>query len=675
MADLEYWATKPTDEVGRHIWERILRYYREMDNDGYFNLIRSSYQHYYGSSTNSADGLFYRSSAVTRDGKQGELYNLYVNVYRNLLQHLIVLTTSERQSLETMAMNTDFESQAQTELGDGLLEYYLTEKRIDRQLDRAVEYAVVLAAGYVDVGWDTMAGKPYGRDPESGVLRYEGDLYTRVRTQMEVIVDKNADDVSSVPWKGVRRQVNKYDLMATYPELADKIATVSAYHAEVDKFSYYTTPEQSSTNSDLIYVFDFYHEKTPAVSDGRMVTLLPGGEVLFDGPLPYKKLQVFPCMPSPLINSPFGYTVGFDLLGIQDMLNKLHSSIATNQGSFGTNNIIATKGHGIKVSQLGGGLNLLEINEGKTLDALQLSKTAPEIFGYVKDLVQIAEQIAGLNSVVRGNPEGALRGASGAAMALLTSQAIQFNTGLQSQFVRLNEDVGTATIHTLQEYAQTPRVALVTGVAKRSYLKQWMGKDIDQLDRVVVKRVSAFSRTTSGKLEIANNLLEAGFIKDPEQYIGVLKTGNLDVMTESPRARALLIRAENERLREGEPVRMLVTDPHAMHIQEHLTVLDDPNTRDNEMITEVVLAHIREHIDALQTTDPALLMMTGQEPLQQSAPGPEAGEMMEPMPEAMDDGMPQMPNQPGMPEGAPEVLTDAYDERTMGLDQQQQGGF
>jgi len=674
MADLEYWATKPTDEVGKHIWERILRYYREMDNDGYFGLLRSSYQHYYGSATNSADGLFYRSSSVTRDGKQGELYNMYVNVYRNLLQHLIVLTTSERQSLETMAMNTDFESQSQVELGDGLLEYYMTEKRIDRNLDRAVEYAVVLGAGYVDVGWDTMAGKPYGKDPETGVLRYEGDLYTRTKTQTEVIIDKHAEDANNLPWKGVRRQVNKYDLIATYPELADKIASVSSYQAEVQKFAYYTTPEQKE-ETDLVHVFDFYHEKTPAVSDGRMVTILPGGEVLFDGPLPYKKVQVFPCMPSPLIASPFGYTVAFDLIGIQDLLNKLHSSIATNQAAFGTNNIIATKGHGIKPTQLGGGLNLLEINEGKTLDVLQLAKTAPEIFSYVKDLVQMAEQIAGLNSVVRGNPEGALRGASGAAMALLTSQAIQFNTGLQGQFVRLNEDVGTAAIHTLQEYAQTPRVALVAGRAKQSFLKQWQGEDIDQLDRVVVKRVSAFSRTTSGKLEIANNLLEAGFIKDPEQYIGVLKTGNLDVMTEAPRARALLIRAENERLRDGQPVRMLVTDPHALHIQEHLTVLDDPNTRENPEITEIVLAHIREHIDALQTTDPSLLMMTGQEPLQPSAPGPETGEMMEPMPEAMGDEMPQMPNQPGMPDGAPDVLTDAYDERTMGLDQQQQGGF
>jgi len=659
----QYFATKSTEDVGKEIWDRVLNFYSTMDQDGYFSLLKRSYAMYYGRGVNTSDGLSYASSGVTREGEQGELYNMFINVYRNLLQHLVVLTTGERQALETMAMNTDFKSQAQTELGDGLLEYYTTEKRIDSILTEAVEYAVALAGGYVDVGWDTMAGKPYGRDPETGVLRYEGDLYCSVKHQLEVIIDKNCDSQKETKWKIVRRQVNKWDLVATYPELKEKIIAVDNYHKDINMFSYFSK-EGTFQDSDMIYVFDFNHEKSPAVEDGRLVSILPGGEVLFDGPLPYKKVQVFSCQPAKLIGSPFGYTVGFDLMGIQDMLNKLHSSISTNQATFGVNNIIADKGHGIKVTHLAGGLNLLEKNPQTTIDVLQLTRTAPEIFNYVKDLVMLAEQISGLNSVVMGNPQGQLKGASGAAMALLASQAIQFNSGLQAQYTRLNENVGTAVIQTLQEFAQTERVALVTGIAKKSYLREWSAQNIDLLDRAVVKQTSAYSRTTSGKLDIANTLMEHGMIKDPEQYISVLKTGNLDVMTEAPRSRALLIRGENERLRNGEPVRMLITDPHQLHIQEHLTVLDDPDTRESPEITEIVLAHIREHVDALQTTDPNLLAMTGQEALapsqQEDGPGDVPSEIMEPMPGAMDDQMPNMPNMPNMPAGAPEELNDAY---------------
>src|SRR5690606_10317354 len=135
-----------------------------------------------------------------------------------------------------------------------------------------------------------------------------------------------------------------------------------------------------------------------------------------------------------------------------------------------------------------------------------------------------AEQIAGLNSVVRGNPEGQLKGASGSAMALLAAQAVQFANGFVREWDYFNEDVGTLSVKNLQTYAHTPRIAQVVGKNKRQYIKEFSGDKIAQVTRIRVKTGSAISKTQSGKMTIADNLLERQAVT-ADGYLKFIETG------------------------------------------------------------------------------------------------------------------------------------------------------
>ena len=75
----------------------------------------------------------------------------------------------------------------------------------------------------------------------------------------------------------------------------------------------------------------------------------------------------------------------------------------------------------------------------------------------------------------------------------------------------------------------------------------------------------------------------------------------------------------------------VLTDSHDLHIREHATVLADPELRFDPELVARVTNHIQEHIGLLQTTDPNILGMLGQQPL--SPPG----------------GTPNAPQQPDMP--------------------------
>jgi hypothetical protein len=435
---------------------------------------------------------------------------------------------------------------------------------------------------------------------------------------MDVVRDWLQPDSMHHLWKIVRDFKNKYDLAAKYPGLSSEILNKSI---DVNKDYHLRLGYTGKNETDMIPVFRFYHEKTPAVPQGRIVEFLDSETVLFDGPLPYDGIPIYRMAPGEQRGTPFGYTVGFDLLAIQEGVDGLISTILTNQSQYGVQNIWSPTGNGTSVQQLGGGLNLIT---GKVKpEGINLTNTPAEIFKFLEMLVGMMETISGVNSVARGNPEASLK--SGAALALVQSMAIQFNSGLQKSYAKLWGDLGTGTISLLKRFPQTKRNMVISGKNNRSYMATFSKDNLKNIKRVVVDLGNPLSRTTAGKVDMADNLLKQGMIKEPEQYIEVLTTGKLEPTFEGPQAEKMLIRAENEKLMEGGQIQAVAIDPHALHIQEHKVVIASPESRSNPQVVQNTLSHIMEHINLLKTTDPALLLAIGQQPIAMPQPAPQPG--------------------------------------------------
>jgi hypothetical protein len=113
---------------------------------------------------------------------------------------------------------------------------------------------------------------------------------------------------------------------------------------------------------------------------------------------------------------------------------------------------------------------------------------------------------------------------------------------------------------------------------------------------------------------MAQELIQYGDIT-PHQYVSVIKTGNLDDVTEDIVNENLLMRNENETMMDGEKPILTITDSHKAHIDYHRSILFDPDLRKDPTLVQIVTMHIQEHIDALRKTDPALLMLLNQQPL------------------------------------------------------------
>jgi hypothetical protein len=609
MADNQYFATKEAQELAGEILDRVDAYNEYLLASGKVQLWAKSYE------------MFYRGGKklgeLGQSGEHGEFMMLDINHYKSLLTNLHTMTTNQRPALDPRAINTDTESTAQAKLAQGLLDYYMREKKVSRYIKDAVRYGLIYGEGFVTTEWNATGGKEYGVNPETGAVVREGDLAFSALPPHFVARDFNKLSSDEHNWQIVTRFRNKYDLAAKYPELADKIIGMSF---DDELFVKMRLTKSAFSESDDIPVFTFIHRVSDSLPEGRLVEVLSDQVVLFDGPNPYRDLPIHRIAPEDEDFSIFGYTVGYDLLPIQEAVNSLYATVATNQSTFGMQNILIPRGFNISVQSLSGGLNLIEFDPqvGKP-EPLQLTLTAPEIFNFIQQLERLMETLSGVNSVARGNPEASLK--SGAALALVQSMAIQFNSGLQQSYTELLEDVGTSMINILKDFAQVPRVALIAGKYNRSYMKEFSGKDLSQISRVVVDSGNPLAKTMAGKMQMAENMLQAGFIKTADQYQMVLTTGNLDYMLEGDIKEQYNIRSENEGLAAGEPQQAIITDSHALHINEHKSVLASPEARKNPQIIKATVEHIMQHIQQLKTADPALLMILGQEPVQPQGMG------------------------------------------------------
>ncbi len=638
----QYWATTTGEDLMGHLEAKIDDYYTYINATGIFSIWKDCYRTYY-------QALF-NGSCLNAAGSNDEYTTVSVNHIRNFTQHMVTLTIDSRPTFEPRATNTDLKSQSQTILAKGLLDYYMREKHLETYLSKACQYAVLFGEGFVMPYWDAHEGQVYATDPETGIEAHEGDLAFDCYMPLDVIRNPGISSQEDNIWYIVRTTVNKWDLAAKYPEIADDITGCSM---KADPTRQFDTTDLISSDTDMIYMYTLIHDRTPAIPQGRQVQFIDS-VLLTDTVLPYRNLNLYRMAADSVYDHPFAYTATFDLLPLQKSVNLLHSTILTNQAAFGVQNVMVPVGSNLNPVLMQGGMNFLEYNpQLGPPQALNLTATPPEVFNYLEKLESEMETLSGVNSVSRGNIPSA--GMSGAALALIQSMAIQFSQPLQASYVRLLEDVGTAMINQLRDYAAVPRVALIAGKTNRGMMKEFSGQDLDQINRVMVDVGSPLARTTSGKLEIAQMLLSSKAVMTTEELLQVINTGTLEPLTEGPTHELLAIRAENESLSEKQPVPVLITDNHLLHIQEHKSILSDPAARQDAELITIVTQHLMEHYQILsdpqlagmltllgQTPVPSQVAQAGQTP-EATGPAPQQGDPANVMVEQMQPSMPKNP--------------------------------
>jgi hypothetical protein len=627
--------------------EKVEEFYQQLWDMGVTSRVQKSFYTYFG--RNGA------STGLQKAGSQGQLNNIMINDYRGLCQHVTTLVTANRPSFDVRATNTDYKSVAQCKLGELILEYYMRENKVENLLKKQCDYAIKYAEGWIGLDWDANMGEIAGMT-EEGRPYMEGDIRFSLYHMLQVIRDIYKEGEQD--WVITAQKVNKYELAAKFPSSAEEIlrldnSTLKSEQRDLD----YLVRGGDAGDTDVIPFYTFYHRKSAALPEGRLIFFVETKKLL-DSPLPYDSIPLSRLAPKDFDGTSLGYSPMWDLLGIQEASDKLYSAVVSNNVTFAKQVIQTSRDNDINVSDLADGMMLVESDA--ELKPVNLTKSAPETYNLLGTLQSKMQELSGINEVVRGVPGPNLR--SGNALAIVAAQAITFNSDISASYNMAVEVVGTLVLRMLKKFAKHPRYISIVGKYNKAYLKEFKSDDIYDIDRVTVQQRNAVMSTTAGKVELASNLLQNGVITKPEQYMMVVETGNLDMLTDPTVIEGMLIQQENEKIADGITPMAVLSDSHAKHLVDHKAVLANIEARENPKVVEAYIQHVQQHIDILRNTDPAVLQMLGNQPLPPPQ-GMEAAPINE-VQAAPSPGQPpmNMPSQPNLPEGADQMTAQSYDQ-------------
>lgn len=597
----QYWAAKTAEDLHEELLERVDTYYHDYESNPFSTAISRNWAYYHGL-FKGFEEFNILGGAIQRIGPRGERSFMGANHFRNLLQHLYILTIRDRPNPQSRANSPDNEALIDAMTVNGVLEEYLEEKRIEQYLTRSVEHCIVLTRGFVSLEWDPDAGEEKTGDMDTGRIVKTGDPLVRNPTILDVIRDTEVKSRQENQWYIVRDWPNKWDLAARHPELRQEILSQAEEPPDARWGMFHDLKK-----SDRIARYTFWHERTPALQMGRRVEFIRNTLLTNDAmPEEHPRIPLFEISPNEVLLTTEGYSPGFDLQGPQEALNMAISNVLTNLDTFGIQNIFSPTGNNLSVGQLSGGLRFIQGKVAPT--PLQLTANPQDAYKFMELIVQYMELLSGVNSVTRGQPEASLK--SGKALSLIEAKAIQFASELLKAYYHLIEDFCTALVRMLaRRIGEDTRVSRIAGRFNQNLKKHYSGATLAKVDRVRVEAGNPMLKTLAGKMEIGETFVKNGYIKAPEELMTLWTTGRWEPMFQADMATMALVNSEKDALLDGLFAPVLKSDYHSLHIREQLALLNTPAIRLDQAKAANILGHVLVHVAFLYLPDVRDLQM------------------------------------------------------------------
>lgn len=596
---MEYWAKKPADELVKELKRKRKEFLDVMESTGLSDRILESWAMYHGMRN------FHLGDSIEIAGAQGELRLVSLNEFRSSLSLLRSYVTANRVEWDTIAQSGDAKALTAAKRGNQILDAAIEDTRTGAEqcLSQAVEDALILTAGYVFLIWDPTLGKEERGDIETNAIYRSGDIRCVNPCIFDVAFDYHVRDFRESRWVEVRRQENKWDLIAEHPDLADDIERLKMTSLE-DRFDL-QLEGASRRDNDFLWVSYFYHLPTPAIPNGRFLrrvdeVSLEEADELPDGHIPLHRM-----VPAQFMLTPFGFTPAFSCQAPQRMLDAAISTIATNTDALGSSKVWKKPGEPINRGQLENGIVLIE-TETKP-EVLNLLSTAPEVFKGLEIHQGYIRSLSSVNDSAHGQPQASLK--SGAAIAFTEQRVEKAATDIIMAYDGLCAGVGTSYLKIQEKRVQGKRNVTVTKGRKRQF-DSYSAEDLQGIDRVSVVRGNPLMRTRAQRIQIAEFLLERNVVT-PDEFLTVITRGNLDKLTERAENQLDIVHMENELIQSGRQEHIpLPTDNHVLHARIHTAAADaavryggDPT------ILRGLLAAAQQHKDMLD--DPEIAKWQG----------------------------------------------------------------
>jgi hypothetical protein len=648
----QYWAAeKDPSTFWTTLCDKEQEFFDAFARRGLFNMTRLSFSQYFGTTNSMGITGQWQTQSISFGGENQELIELTVNEYRSFCDQIFNMACKNRPAFQAQAVNTDYKSLAQIEASDTMVSYFYDDVFGERKEREVVKIEGLYGKSYTELSWDEDDGEVIEYDEqipsELGPITVKqngraGKLRIDRRYPWEVVCEPYRSEHDEHLWRSViRPKRSKVEYQARFPLYAKQIAN-STLIPSLYEYSVPGSDPMQQEAEGLCAVRVFYHARTMAMPEGRYVVYVNDVQVE-DKELPIDVIPVIPFMSCELHGTSFGISDLWNLIPLEQISNQVLSDVATNLEAFGRPSLALVEGSDIDIDALANGQKIVFVPPGK--DSQPTPIKFPEMPAFSLKAIELFRQykqsLSGLNAIARGDTSTNIT--SGAHAALYSQIAVEAQSERSLNLDLHRERIGNCIIAYLKRYAKHPQLVAVAGVDERSYLQYFTEKDWDGIQRVKIKTANPMLKTQAGRLQLVDLLKDwPGMpLKDPQQIIELIVSGQLKPLYSTTRAAEMRIRSENEELMKGPTIEQLpgtpdpmtgqpimkqvvstvpvfATDNATSHLFGHLDGLNSPAAMQDPKVRSAFLTHILDHIATARTGDPYLAQLLGNPPPQQA---------------------------------------------------------
>jgi hypothetical protein len=550
-------------------------------------------------------------TSMIYEGDKGEFVRTIIPKARVLIRQYVSLATKQRYSFDVVTDVGDSNPLKTARIGNAIVKSETEKHLIDLLSEKIVEMCSIEGWCFVSNTWNTEKGRIWGRADELGNMLYSGGTDIELFGLQDCVFDWTKKEQKDLEWFIVRRKRNRWNLIAQFPEMTDAILAIPS--CETERLSMPTiAQEQAERNDDDIYVREFYHVPTPALPFGRMTVYGNQDTVFFDGENPYE------CIPGEMFvfqqvkNTLLGYPMMCNLLQQQEMFNMEMGTVTTNHAAFGVQSVLVPKGSNISVEQVAKGMTFIDYTPqnaagGGEPKALQLTQTPPEVFNFVQMLSAGMEEMAMINSTLRGQPPANVT--SGAMAATLSANALEFIYSDTKGLTIGLEHLMWLSLKNYQKFAKIEQVIDIVGEGNTSIAQEFKASDISSIKKAKIRQGNPLLNTIAGRLQLAESilpLLQQGKNDAVSRYLGIIEGAPVDTLFDSELSENVAVTQEIEALQRGENVIPLLTDNHPMYIRAYQKLLYSPIVRQRGDLVQSLMQLIQERATLEQQCPPEL---------------------------------------------------------------------
>lgn len=622
-----YWLTRTGGEFVEAYKKKRANYYAAAEAKGLRRMWEIAYCQYYGLNPNALGDMATQTLAFV--GANNEFLRFRINELRSFIKQQISMVLGERAAFKAMGVNTDYSTLAQIQSSDQVIGYLYQTGSGDHLERDAFEANAVCGMGAAHVRWDWDGGDELDIElpHPDGAMVYDFQtgqpvpetISTRARSGMptaschypwESPCDPAVRGRNKHAWRSIRERVCKYELAAEYPEFAEELYAMQFAHDDYTVHQLFGL-NLNNSNDDDIMLDHVYVAPCKLLPRGRYLGIAQD-LILWDEESPIDGIPIVDFCTSRYMGSQFAYCDNWDLIAVQEMRDQLCSDAASNFTKFGRPMIVADEGLQLDQRLLSRGHYIW--TKPPTSDppsAVEIKPMPPGFMDFLTYLHARDESITQQNSVTRGNPDKNIT--SGQMAALFHSNSLEFRNIDQAELYAFRKELANMYLDMVRRYAQAPFLAEVAGASERPYLKEISKESLSGIKRVLIEPVSSLSKSTAGRLTVAEILMK---VEDPRMRAALLKgieTGQWGDLCKKERNSDIRITWENEQLSRGVPCRVLATDNPFEHLPGHLSDIDSRSEElnANPAAAQAYLEHCMEHLNQYGMLNPNLARVLG----------------------------------------------------------------